>query len=141
MVGSGASNTANKQNSNRRNKSSVITPTAEEDNSPIAYFGSGAAFFKASEGQSGGAEKRLWYQPFVISGSLAVFLLYFCVFREENDIDAKLDGNLFDHVAGLEETQLKLSINYNREHGLPVAALEARLIEVQQRDATNLELN
>lgn len=99
---------------------------------PIAFFGSGAASWKAREGHSGGQEESLWYQPYVISGSLAVFLLYFCVFREENDVDQKLDGNLFDHVAGLEVTQLKLAYNFNKEHGLPTADLERRLIELVQ---------
>lgn len=99
---------------------------------PIAFFGSGAASWKAKEGHSGGQEGILWYQPYVISGSLAVFLLYFCVFREENDVDQKLDGNLFDHVSGLEVTQLKLAYNFNKEHGLPTGDLERRLIELAQ---------
>lgn len=102
---------------------------------PIAFFGSGAASWKAREGQSGGLEGSLWYQPYVISGSLAVFLLYFCVFREENDVDQKLDGNLFDHVAGLELTQLKLAYNYNKEHGLPTEDLERRLNELVQQSS------
>lgn len=99
---------------------------------PIAFFGSGAASWKAREGHSGGQEGSLWYQPYVISGSLAVFLLYFCVFREESDVDHKLSGDLFDHVAGLEVTQIKLAYNYNKEHGLPTEELERRLVELAQ---------
>lgn len=98
---------------------------------PIAYFGSGAASWRAREGHSGGQDGRLWYQPYVISGSLAVFLIYFCILREENDIDTKLEGSLFDHVAGLEETQLRIAYNYNKEHGLATVELEKRLAEVQ----------
>lgn len=99
---------------------------------PMAFFGSVAASWRARDGHSGGQEGALWYQPYVISGSLAVFLLYFCVFREENDVDQKLDGSLFDHVAGLEVIQLKLAYDYNKEHGLPTADLERRLIELAQ---------
>lgn len=134
----------NKQNTIKRNKSSQISATQTEEeahNNPVAYFGSNAAILKAAESHSGGADKRLWYEPLVISGSIAIFMIYFCILREENDIDEKLEGNLFDHVVGLEATQLKLSLNYNREHGLPVAALEARLAEVQARDAKTVELN
>lgn len=81
----------------------------------------------------------MWFQPYVISGSLAVFLIYFCILREENDIDHKLDRSLFDHVAGLEETQLQLSFNYNKEHGLSTDALERRMAELEalkQAEAT-----
>lgn len=72
----------------------------------------------------------MWFQPYVVSGSLAVFLIYFCILREENDIDTKLDRSLFEHVAGLEETQLQLSLNYNKEHGLSTEALERRMAEL-----------
>lgn len=73
----------------------------------------------------------------MISGSLAVFLLYFCVFREENDVDQKLEGSLFDHVAGLEATQLQLAYKYNKEHGLPTEDLERRLIELVAAQSSN----
>lgn len=64
-------------------------------------------------------------------------MIYFCVLREENDIDHKLDRSLFDHVAGLEETQLQLSINYNKEHGLSTDALERRMAELEAKKGTD----
>lgn len=105
-------------------------------NQPLAFFGSHAAAWTARQSQSGGNDdEHVWYQPIVISGSLAVFLLYFCVLREENDIDGKLDGSLFDHVSGMEETQLRVAHQYNRQHGLPTEALERRLAELSDRTA------
>lgn len=73
-----------------------------------------------------------WFQPYVISLSLGIFLLYFCVFREESDIDIGLDRSLFDHIEGLEEKQIMIRINYNREHNLDTRALEERLAEIQR---------
>lgn len=72
----------------------------------------------------------MWYQTYVISISLTVFLIYFCVLREENDIDLELEKNLFDRVPGLEERQLVTSYKYNMEHGLEVADIEKRMKEL-----------
>ena len=101
-----------------------------ESDIPIQFFGSGAASWRAKDTRSGGADKTLWYQPYVVSGSVAIFLLYFCVLREENDIDQKLQGSLFDHVSGLEETQLKYSYKYNKENNLETTDLKNRLSEL-----------
>ncbi|XP_065367894.1 uncharacterized protein LOC135960517 [Calliphora vicina] len=90
----------------------------EEDNEPIKFFGSRAASWRAKDTRSGGSDEHLWYQPYVISASLGIFLLYFCVLREESDIDIKLEGNLFEHVKGLEEVQLTMNYKYNKENGL-----------------------
>lgn len=62
-----------------------------------------------------------------------MFLIYFCILREENDIDEKLEGSLYDHVEGLEETQLILSYNFNKEHGMPTEALEKRIAELKEQ--------
>jgi hypothetical protein len=34
-------------------------------------------------------------------------MLYFCVFREENDIDEELGKSLYDRVPGLKKSQLE----------------------------------
>ncbi|BFG06038.1 uncharacterized protein DMAD_04637 [Drosophila madeirensis] len=99
-------------------------------NEPIQFFGSQAATWRARETRSGGSDESLWYQPYVISASLAVFLLYFCCLREESDIDQRLEGNLYDHVSGLEEVQLTVNYRYNKEHGLDTKEQEKRLIEI-----------
>lgn len=72
----------------------------------------------------------MWYQPYVISLSLTVFLIYFCILREESDIDLELEKNLYDRIPGLEERQLVVSHTYNKEHGLEVADIEKRMTEL-----------
>ncbi|KAH8355061.1 hypothetical protein KR093_004595, partial [Drosophila rubida] len=99
-------------------------------NEPIKFFGSQAATWRASESRSGGSDEALWYQPYVISASLAIFLVYFCMLREESDIDLRLEGNLYDHVSGLEEVQLTVNYKYNKEHGLDTKEQEKRLTEL-----------
>ncbi|XP_043640952.1 uncharacterized protein LOC122611708 [Drosophila teissieri] len=99
-------------------------------NEPIKYFGSQAATWRAKDTRSGGSDESLWYQPYVISVSLAVFLLYFCALREESDIDLRLEGNLYEHVSGLEEVQLTVNYKYNKEHGLDTKEQERRLREL-----------
>lgn len=44
-----------------------------------------------------------WYQGPIISLSLTVFLIYFCILREENDIDLMLDKDLGDHLTDFEK--------------------------------------
>ncbi|KAH8392706.1 hypothetical protein KR200_011007, partial [Drosophila serrata] len=99
-------------------------------NEPIKFFGSQAATWRAKDTRSGGSDESLWYQPYVISASLAVFLLYFCWLREESDIDQRLEGDLYEHVSGLEEVQLTVNYKYNKEHGLDTKEQEKRLAEL-----------
>lgn len=99
-------------------------------NEPIQFFGSQAAAWRAKDTRSGGSDESLWYQPYVISASLGIFLIYFCVLREENDIDLRLEGSLYDHVSGLEEVQLTVNYRYNKEHGLDTKEQEQRLTEL-----------
>ncbi|XP_011184605.1 uncharacterized protein LOC105213453 [Zeugodacus cucurbitae] len=113
-----------------RQASNTPKPSNESSNEPIKFFGSQAATWRARDTRSGGSEDTLWFQPYVISGSLAVFLLYFCILREESDIDKRLEGNLFDQVAGLEEVQLTVNYKYNRENGLDTSQIEKRLLEL-----------
>ncbi|KAH8336700.1 hypothetical protein KR059_001353, partial [Drosophila kikkawai] len=105
---------------------------AEEtiSNEPIKFFGSQAATWRAKDTRSGGSDESLWYQPYVISASLGVFLLYFCWLREESDIDQRLEGDLYEHVSGLEEVQLTVNYKYNKEHGLDTKEQEKRLAEL-----------
>lgn len=108
----------------------ISSKTKLENNEPVKFFGSKAASWQAKKTRSGGADEVLWYQPYVISLSLTVFLIYFCILREESDIDLELEKSLFDRVPGLEETQLVVSYNYNKEHGLEVADIEKRMKEL-----------
>ncbi|XP_037948424.1 uncharacterized protein LOC119679906 [Teleopsis dalmanni] len=111
---------------------STRTEAKENLDAPVQFFGSQAASWSARATRSGGADdpNALPYQPYVISISLGIFILYFLVFREENDIDIKLGGNLYDHVRGLEENQLYLAYKYNIENGLDTKDIERRLKEL-----------
>jgi hypothetical protein len=101
---------------------------------PVQYSKSKAATWKAEDTRSGGGHKDYpWFQPYVISGSLSVFLLYFCILREENDIDEELGKSLYDRIAGLEERQLQIALKYNSEHGLDTSAIVARLQDLQEK--------
>ncbi|CAD0199152.1 unnamed protein product [Chrysodeixis includens] len=72
-----------------------------------------------------------WYQPYSVIGSVAVFLIYFCVFREENDIDQEFNKTLYDRIKGLEKEQLLQSYRFNKEHGKSVEDIEKRLQEIE----------
>ncbi|ESN99873.1 hypothetical protein HELRODRAFT_83777, partial [Helobdella robusta] len=44
-----------------------------------------------------------WYQPLIITFSVAIFLIYFGFLREENDWDEDLKLSLYDRIPGLKE--------------------------------------
>lgn len=60
----------------------------EEFDKPIKYSTSKAATFPAAYTNVGSDEP--WYQAPVIGISLTVFMIYFFILREENDIDEKM---------------------------------------------------
>lgn len=111
-------------------KKPVADLNDDDENRPLQYFGSQAASWQASTTRSGIVDDQLWYQPYVILVSLCIFMIYFCVLREENDIDQKLEGNLFEQVPGLERTQLIIYYKYCRDQGLDTKDVEKRLQEM-----------
>jgi hypothetical protein len=112
----------------------VSAEKSDELDKPVQYSKSKASTWKAEETRSGGhLEDYPSYQPYIISGSLTVFLLYFCVFREENDIDEELGKSLYDRIGGLEERQLQTALKYNSEHGQDTSAIVKRLKELQKK--------
>lgn len=74
------------------------------------------------------------YQPFIISISLTVFMIYFFYLREENDVDKKLSVTLFEHVPHLEETHLRQAIPKMREKGEDTSKAERRLKELTDKN-------
>lgn len=70
--------------------------TSEDDSNdqPIKYSTSKAASMRINEYRDPYGDSIPWYQPYIVSLSLAVFLIYFCILREENDIDTMLDMDL-----------------------------------------------
>lgn len=75
-----------------------------------------------------------WYQPFSVVGSVAVFLIYFCILREENDVDLEFNKTLYERIKGLEKEQLLQSYRFNKEHGKSVDEIEKRLQELEKQE-------
>lgn len=65
---------------------------------PVKFSESPASGWKASYSRQGVNKEDIaaWFQPYVILGSISAFLLYFCVLREESDIDDMLSLTLYD---------------------------------------------
>ena len=59
--------------------------------------------------------------------SMTVFLLYFCVLREENDLDEKIEA-----MFSLEELDVLRAIEYARVAGRDTTELEKRLDELRK---------
>lgn len=66
----------------------------DEDNQPIKYSTSKAATWTAKKSRDMRPEYWPKYQSDVISLSLFAFLVYFCILREENDLDLIIDREL-----------------------------------------------
>lgn len=75
-----------------------------------------------------------WYQPYIVVGSVTVFLLYFCVFREESDVDLEFNKTLYERIKGLEKEQLLQSYKFNKENGKEVFEIEQRLKEIEEEE-------
>ena len=122
-------------NTVQRNASQKAKEGSSED-SPIRYSTSKAHGWSASHSFQGpNTDKVPWYQPFSVIASVAAFLIYFCVLREENDVDQILGITLYERIPGLEEKTIEQRIKYNRENGLEIKDLEERLKEIRLEKA------
>lgn len=92
--------------------------------------------WQARYSRIGTMDTRLWYEPYVIVISLSLFMIYFCILREENDVDADLAKSLYEKIPGLEEQQLLVVLRYNQEHGLETRDIYARLEEIRASKST-----
>lgn len=109
------------------------------ENEPIKFSTSGAAGKTVIPlMRKVKTEDMPWYQPLVVVSSVAVFLIYFCILREENDIDLEFDKTLYDRIHGLEKEQLLQSYRFNKEHGKSVQDIEKRLREIEEEEAKAL---
>ncbi|CAL4248586.1 unnamed protein product, partial [Meganyctiphanes norvegica] len=120
-----------------RNKSTKIQ---EDDDgldltAPVKFSASRAATWKVRDtygsSKTDDLTKGVWYEPYIVSLSVTVFLIYFALLREENDVDDKLTVSLYNHIDGLEEKQLEISLKHNIEAGLDTRAIITRLAEIQ----------
>jgi CCSMST1 family len=85
-----------------------------------------------------GEEKKPKYQRAIISTSLVIFMLYFFVFREENDLDRQMKKPLWEKVPGLERQTLQALIEYNKKNGKDNTATEARMVQLLAEEAAGL---
>lgn len=116
-----------------RNLIGVKTPRSKENeknndddpSKPIPYFGSGAEQIRATPI----APEHPYYTPHIVNISVIIFLVYFCILREENDIDAILGRDLYENF-GDEAARLKKAYDYNIKHNLPTAEIVNRLHEI-----------
>lgn len=95
-------------------------------------MGSPAASMYARDARQGTIkyEDVPWFQTYVVCGSVAIFLIYFCILREENDIDLELGKSLYDRVPGLEQTQLVVNYKYNIENNKDNSQIINRMKEL-----------
>lgn len=107
-----------------------------EEFGPIKFSGSKAQTMKARENFYS-RKDRPKYEPLVISVSLATFLVYFCILREENDLDNTLNKSLYSQIEGLEEKQLQVNINYYKQEGQDTSQFERRLQELKEQNQKN----
>lgn len=98
---------------------------------PLSFSNSSAAKWSAKKSFSGGGNtgNSPWYEPFVISASVTAILLWFCVLREENDVDNELGKTLYERVDGMEKKQLELALKHNIQ-GVDTIAIKKRLDEL-----------
>lgn len=103
-----------------------------DEDKPIVYSKSPANKWPAQASRLGETIPRLWYEPYVIAASLTIFMIYFCVLREESDIDQELNRTLYSRISGLEEHQLEVVLEYNLDRGLPTKEITDRLEEIRK---------
>ncbi|XP_012534479.1 uncharacterized protein LOC105835581 [Monomorium pharaonis] len=68
------------------------------DDQPIKYSTSKAATMRVDEYRNPDGDNIPWYQDYCMTISMAVFLIYFCILREENDLDEMLNTDLGDSL-------------------------------------------
>lgn len=103
----------------------------EDPNTPLSFSKSKAAKWTAKSSFSGHniSDDTPWYQPFIISASVAAILVWFCILREENDVDKELVKSLYERVDGMERKQLELALKHSGP-GVDTTAITKRLDEL-----------
>lgn len=117
---------------NQRFFATTKETTPEVNNEPLKFIGSDAHKFKAKQIRLGSLnpDEIPWFQTYSVCGSVAIFLIYFCILREENDIDAHLGRSIFDSVPNLEKSTLITLYKYNLEHGIDNTDVIKRMLQI-----------
>lgn len=67
----------------------------------------------------------------IVKSSIIIFLIYFCILRESNDVDALLDRGLFEIVPDLEIPMLESDIRRLESHGVNTDELKKKVEELK----------
>ena len=72
-------------------------------------------------------------QRSIVIASMSAILIYFCILREENDVDERLYQPLFVTVPQLEKPLIETAIADHRRMGKNSKELEKRLAEINHQ--------
>ena len=106
----------------------------EEDQGPVRYSTSRAAKFRAAENFRMVDDKYPASQRWVINTSLVLFMIYFFILREENDLDKDLGKSLFDRFPQMERPILENAIVNNERAGQSTDDIRKRLQELDSQE-------
>uniref|UniRef100_A0A1B6MS21 Uncharacterized protein n=1 Tax=Graphocephala atropunctata TaxID=36148 RepID=A0A1B6MS21_9HEMI len=73
-------------------------------------------------------------QPYIVSISTGIFIVYFLLWREESDVDEtfNITRSIYDRVEDLEEVQLKVQRKECLNRGKDVREIDIRLRELER---------
>ena len=111
---------------------SLRKATDEVMDEPLSFSKSEANNWDALHSFAPPRRDAPWYEKWMVLFSTGAFLIYFCLLREENDMDRQLEESLYTRIPGLEEKSLIQCIRYNEEKGLSTKDFEARLKEIEE---------
>ncbi|XP_011176202.1 uncharacterized protein LOC105208132 [Solenopsis invicta] len=86
-----------------KNQNATMESEDDDTDQPIKYSTSKAANMRIDEYRDPVGDTYPWYQGYIVSLSIAVFLGYFCILREENDIDLMLHTDLGESLKTMEK--------------------------------------
>lgn len=100
-----------------------------DPNKPYPYFSSGA--YKRDGIDYDHKKHREYanadYKTYIrVATPLAIFMIYFCILRDENEMDEKLGADFYLQF-GKKAVELKSQYQYALKHGLPVADIIAQM--------------
>lgn len=111
----------------------------ENENQPVKFSTSPAAKTTVAPVMRKTKTDMPWYQPYSVLASVTVFMIYFCILREENEVDLEFNKTLYERIHGLEKEQLLQSYRYNKENGKSVEDIEKRLREIEAEESGLIE--
>ncbi|KAF2366841.1 CCSMST1 family [Trinorchestia longiramus] len=96
---------------------------------PVKFSESPAFKFKPQLSYSAeNMSDRPWFEPYVVMSSVAIFMIYFFILREENDIDGRLGSKSIEaQVRDYEIQVLEASFEKCRRAGADTSEIEERL--------------